>query len=137
MRWLDANGGGYDAALVFDSGLVAEGWPLLTIGVRGVITGRLRVATGMRDVHSGMYGGAGLNAAHVLATLIEGTRARDGLIPAALRTEVRDPSPEEIASWATLPSGEQRAADRRHRAAGCRRGRPTSTGARSPCRRST
>lgn len=105
VRWLDANGGGYDAAVVFDSGLVADGWPLLTIGVRGVITGRLRVVTGTRDVHSGVYGGAGLNAAHVLATLIDGTRARDGLIPAALRADVRDPSPEEIASWATLPAG--------------------------------
>ena len=59
-----------------------------TVGVRGVITGSLRVTTGVRDVHSGLYGGAGLNAAHVLATLIDGTRARDGLIPAALRAEV-------------------------------------------------
>ncbi len=106
VRWLDAQDGGYDAALVFDSSLVDEGWPLLTIGVRGVITGSLRVTTGVRDVHSGLYGGAGLNAAHVLATLIDGTRARDGLIPAVLRAEVRDPSPEEVASWATLPSGE-------------------------------
>ncbi|MEA2478122.1 MAG: hypothetical protein QOJ07_44, partial [Thermoleophilaceae bacterium] len=81
VRWLDATGGAYDAAVVFDSSLVGDGWPLLTIGVRGVITGSLRVVTGIRDVHSGLYGGAGLNAAHVLAMLIDGTRARDGLIP--------------------------------------------------------
>jgi acetylornithine deacetylase/succinyl-diaminopimelate desuccinylase-like protein len=54
-----------------------------------------------------MYGGAALNAAHVLATLIDGTRARDGLIPEALRAAVRPPTDDEVASWATLPSGER------------------------------
>jgi acetylornithine deacetylase/succinyl-diaminopimelate desuccinylase-like protein len=105
VRWLDGEQPHYDAAIVFDSALVEPGWPLLTVGVRGVITGRLRVTTGTHDVHSGLYGGAGLNAAHVLATLIDGTRARDGLIPEALRADVREPTPDEVASWATLPSG--------------------------------
>ncbi len=105
VRWLDASSDRFDAAVVFDGGMVAAGWPQLTIGVRGVVTGQMRVSTGARDVHSGIYGGAALNAAHVLATLIEGTRARDGLLPASLRADVRDPSPAEVASWATLPSG--------------------------------
>jgi acetylornithine deacetylase/succinyl-diaminopimelate desuccinylase-like protein len=105
VRWLDAATTRFDAAVVFDGSMVEEGWPLLTIGVRGVITGQMRVVTGTRDVHSGVYGGAGLNAAHVLATLIEGSRAQDGLLPAALRVDVREPSAEEVASWATLPSG--------------------------------
>jgi acetylornithine deacetylase/succinyl-diaminopimelate desuccinylase-like protein len=107
VRWLDGQPGGYDAAVVFDSSLVEPGWPLLTVGVRGVVTGHLRVTTGTHDVHSGLYGGAGLNAAHVLSTLIDGTRARDGLIPEVLRADVREPAAEEIASWATLPSGER------------------------------
>ena len=107
VRWLDARQPDYDAAVVFDSSLVEPGRPLLTIGVRGVVTGHLRVTTGTHDVHSGLYGGAGLNAAHVLATLIDGTRARDGLIPEVLRADVREPSPDEVASWATLPSGER------------------------------
>jgi len=106
VRWLDAREPDYDAAIVFDSSLVEPGRPLLTIGVRGVITGHLRVTTGTHDVHSGLYGGAGLNAAHVLAMLIDGTRARDGLLPEALRADVREPAAEEVASWATLPSGE-------------------------------
>jgi hypothetical protein len=50
VRWLDERGRSYDAALVFDGGLVEEGWPLLTVGVRGVITGSLRVTTGVRDL---------------------------------------------------------------------------------------
>src|SRR5262249_26464635 len=105
VRWLDAEQPTFDAAVVFVSALVEPGWPLLTIGVRGVITGSLRVTTGTRDVHSGLYGGAALNAAHVLATLIDGTRARDGLIPEVLRADVTPPPDDEVASWATLPSG--------------------------------
>jgi acetylornithine deacetylase/succinyl-diaminopimelate desuccinylase-like protein len=105
VKWLDAQQPSLDAAIVFDSSLVEAGRPLLTVGVRGVVTGHLRVTTGTHDVHSGLYGGAGLNAAHVLSTLIDGTRARDGLIPAVLRADVQEPTADEVASWATLPSG--------------------------------
>ncbi len=117
--------------------LVEPGWPLLTIGVRGVITGHLRVTTGTRDVHSGLYGGAGLNAAHVLSTLIDGTRARDGLIPAALRADVPRADGgrgRELGDAAVRRArAGRRPASRRSTSARS----PTSTGARSRCRRST
>ena len=84
--WLAQQQSLFDAAIVFDGSLVANGWPQLTTGVRGVLTGQLRVTTGSRDVHSGLYGGAALNAAHVLASLIDATRADDtGALPASLR----------------------------------------------------
>jgi acetylornithine deacetylase/succinyl-diaminopimelate desuccinylase-like protein len=105
VRWLEAGADAFDAAVVFDSGLVAPGWPMLCTGVRGVMTGQLRVTTGTRDVHSGLYGGAALNAAHVLAALIDGTRARAGRLPVALEQGVRAPTAAEVASWATLPPG--------------------------------
>jgi acetylornithine deacetylase/succinyl-diaminopimelate desuccinylase-like protein len=105
VRWLEAQEDRYDAAVVFDGSMVEEGWPQVTIGVRGVLTGQLRVSTGTRDVHSGVYGGAALNAAHVIAALIDGTRARDGRLPALLEEGVVPPTDVELASWATLPSG--------------------------------
>jgi acetylornithine deacetylase/succinyl-diaminopimelate desuccinylase-like protein len=105
VHWLLDRGERFDAAVVFDGGLLAPGWPVINIGVRGVITGLMRVKTGTRDVHSGMFGGAALNAAHVLAGLIEACRARDGRLPAELTADVRAPDAAEIASWATLPSG--------------------------------
>ncbi len=105
VRWLEAQETRFDAALVFDGSMVAEGWPQVTIGVRGVLTGQVRVATGVRDVHSGVYGGAALNAAHVIATLIDGTRARDGRLPATLEEGIVPPTAVELASWASLPTG--------------------------------
>ena len=92
-----------DAAIVFDSDFVERGRPALTTGVRGVATGRFTVRTGSQDAHSGIYGGAALNAAHVLADLIAGTVARDGRLPSALEAGVTPPSAEEIESWAALP----------------------------------
>jgi acetylornithine deacetylase/succinyl-diaminopimelate desuccinylase-like protein len=105
VRWLEAERTPFDAAVVFDSGMVARGRPALTTAVRGVMTGRLRVQTGERDVHSGMYGGAALNAAHVLADLIAGTRAVGGRLAPALEEGIVPPTPAEVASWATLPTG--------------------------------
>ncbi len=105
VRWLEAGDTRYDAALIFDSGMVARGRPALTTAVRGVMTGRVRVRTGTRDVHSGIYGGTALNAAHVLSTLIAGTTARDGRLVPALEEGATPPSAAEIASWADLPSG--------------------------------
>ncbi len=93
-----------DAAIVFDSDFVERGRPALTTGVRGVATGRFVVRTGARDAHSGVYGGAALNAAHVLADLISATVARDGRLPESLEAGAIPPTPEEIESWASLPS---------------------------------
>ena len=105
VRWLEADGTRYDAALIFDSDMVARGRPALTTAVRGVMTGRVRVQTGTRDVHSGMYGGVALNAAHVLARLIASTEARDGRLIPELEEGITPATPAEVASWADLPSG--------------------------------
>jgi acetylornithine deacetylase/succinyl-diaminopimelate desuccinylase-like protein len=92
-----------DAAIIFDSDFVERGRPALTTGVRGVATGRFTVHTGTQDAHSGIYGGAALNAAHVLADLISGTVARSGRLPEALEAGVVPPTAEEVESWASLP----------------------------------
>jgi acetylornithine deacetylase/succinyl-diaminopimelate desuccinylase-like protein len=105
VRWLEAEDARYDAALIFDSDMVGRGRPALTTAVRGVMTGRLRVQTGTRDVHSGMYGGVALNAAHVLSRLVASTEARDGRLIPALEEGIVEPSPTEVASWADLPTG--------------------------------
>ncbi len=96
--------GRFAAALVFDAGFVEPGRPAIEIGVRGVITGTVTVRTGARDAHSGLYGGAALNAAHVLSRLIADLEpGPDGRLHPALMEGVAPPSPEEEATWATLP----------------------------------
>lgn len=103
VRWLEARTDSFDAAVVFDGSFVSRDQPAITTGVRGIVTGQLRITTGSRDVHSGMYGGAVLNAAHVLSDVIAGTRARDGRLAVALEAGIAPPAAEEVASWASLP----------------------------------
>jgi acetylornithine deacetylase/succinyl-diaminopimelate desuccinylase-like protein len=105
VDWLDATQTRFDAAVVFDSGFVAPGRPAITTGTRGIAQGHAHIRTGRRDVHSGIYGGAALNAAHVAADLIAATVARDGHLPAGLEADAATPSPSECDSWATLPDG--------------------------------
>ncbi len=106
VRWLNAGDRRFDAAIVFDGSQIQPGWPALTIGVRGVAVARVTVRTATSDVHSGMYGGAALNAAHVLTRALAGCLAVDGRVPDDLAAGVVPPSAEEIASWATLPPGD-------------------------------
>jgi acetylornithine deacetylase/succinyl-diaminopimelate desuccinylase-like protein len=105
VRHIAASDARFDAAIVFDGAMIARGWPAITTGVRGIAQGNVEVRTGVRDVHSGLYGGAALNAAHVLCDLLAACAARDGRLPAPLAAGVRPPDEAEIASWATLPSG--------------------------------
>src|SRR4051812_23707218 len=65
-----------------------------------------KVKTGERDLHSGMYGGAALNAIHVLIRIFDAVIARqDGLLPDTLRHGIATPTPEELNAWKALPPG--------------------------------
>jgi acetylornithine deacetylase/succinyl-diaminopimelate desuccinylase-like protein len=64
------------------------------------------VRTGERDLHSGLYGGAALNAIHVLIRLFDSVLAGpDGRLPEPLRRGIAAPTDEELAQWATLGPG--------------------------------
>ena len=52
--------------VVFDSGYVKRGVPAFNIAARGLCYFHVTVKTGSRDLHSGVYGGASLNAMHAL-----------------------------------------------------------------------
>ena len=66
----------------------------------------MKVTTGERDLHSGMYGGAALNAIHVLMRCFEAVLAGpDGRLPEPLRAGIAAPTAEELAAWAALPPG--------------------------------
>jgi acetylornithine deacetylase/succinyl-diaminopimelate desuccinylase-like protein len=62
--------------------------------------------SGERDLHSGIFGGAALNAAHALITALGAVTATDGRLAEPLRQGIQPPSPEELAGWRSLPSGE-------------------------------
>jgi acetylornithine deacetylase/succinyl-diaminopimelate desuccinylase-like protein len=111
-QWVRADERGADAAIVFDSGMVDEDTPAITVGLRGLAGAELVVRTGRRDLHSGLYGGSVLNALNVLngvlATVLPGP---DGRLREELRVGIVPPAEAELASWRRLPAGDNVIAD--------------------------
>jgi len=97
---------GADAAVIFDSGMTNRGIPEFSIATRGLVYFHVRVRTGERDLHSGLYGGAALNATHALMQTLGGVLPRDGRLPEPLRVGVVPPTEQELADWATLVPGD-------------------------------
>ncbi len=96
---------GADAAIIFDSGMIERDLPAFNLATRGLIYFHLSLRTGERDLHSGIYGGAALNAAHALATTLNGLVAAGGRLVEPLRKGLVAPTAEELAGWALLPGG--------------------------------
>ena len=93
------------AAIIFDSGMIARGLPAFDVATRGLVYFHLTLSTGERDLHSGLYGGAALNAAHALIATLHAVIGRDGRLAEPLRAGIAPPAPEELAGWRLLPTG--------------------------------
>ncbi|MGH2699188.1 MAG: M20/M25/M40 family metallo-hydrolase, partial [Actinomycetota bacterium] len=57
---------GADVAIVFDSEMLDDSTPAITLGVRGIVSVAVDVRTARADLHSGLFGGTVLNATHAL-----------------------------------------------------------------------
>ncbi len=101
VDFLAADERGADACLIFDSGMPREDVPAFDLGVRGLAYFHVRLRTGERDLHSGVFGGAALNAVHALMRTLEAVVA----LPEELRAGVIPPTEEEIRSWQELDPG--------------------------------
>jgi acetylornithine deacetylase/succinyl-diaminopimelate desuccinylase-like protein len=106
-RWLEADPDPAYAAVIFDAPMIAPGRPAFCVGVRGMLYRRVTLRVADHDAHSGIYGGAALNAAHALHDVIAAVRPRQGRVPAPLAAGVAPPTEQELAAWDELPSGEQ------------------------------
>jgi acetylornithine deacetylase/succinyl-diaminopimelate desuccinylase-like protein len=105
-RWVREHTGPVDAAVVFDSGMPDPDTPAITVGLRGLVRQHVTVRVAERNLHSGAYGGAVLNALHVLlGQLAHLLPDAEGRVPEALRAGVAEPTAAELASWTALPPG--------------------------------
>ncbi len=105
-EWVLADERGADCAIVFDSGMLDAETPAITTGTRGIVFASLEVRTAERIAHSGVYGGAALNAFHALHGALAAVLPRpDGRLPEPLRAGIEPPSPKELADWEALPGG--------------------------------
>ena len=95
-----------DAAVVFDSAMLRRGAPVFHVATRGLVYFHVSVRTGERDLHSGVFGGAALNATHALMQTLRGVLpGGDGLPPEELRVGAAPPTGEERAAWQELAAG--------------------------------
>src|SRR5436305_2361704 len=103
VDWLQVDQEPAQAAIIFDGGMLRVDVPVFDLATRGLIAFDVKVKTGERDLHSGMYGGAALNAIHVLMRCFGAVLAgEDGLLPGPLREGITPPTQEELSNWATL-----------------------------------
>ena len=105
IDFLAADERGADAAVIFDSEMVARGVPAFNIATRGMAYFHVELRTGERDLHSGVYGGAALNAVHALIATLSAAVASDGRLSEPLRAGLAAPSEEELDGWRRLPAG--------------------------------
>ncbi len=106
VDYLEQDERGADAAIVFDSGYLKLGVPSFDVAVRGMGYFHVKVRTGERDLHSGLFGGAALNAMHALMAVLQSVLAGpDGRLPESLRTGTASPTAAELESWQTLTPG--------------------------------
>jgi acetylornithine deacetylase/succinyl-diaminopimelate desuccinylase-like protein len=97
-----------DVALVSDTAMYAEGIPTLCIGLRGLIYMEVEATGAMRDLHSGLYGGAAPNAVYGLIELLAKAKNADGVIQIpGIYDAVEEPAPAELESWRRLPFDER------------------------------
>lgn len=101
VDFLVADERGADVCLIFDSGMPREDVPAFDLGTRGLVYYHVRLRTGERDLHSGVFGGAALNATHALMKTLEAVVS----LPDDLRAGVVAPTDEERRSWEELEPG--------------------------------
>jgi acetylornithine deacetylase/succinyl-diaminopimelate desuccinylase-like protein len=112
VDYLAADERGADVCVIFDSGMVERDRPAFNIATRGLCYYHLTLRTGERDLHSGMYGGAALNALNTLVRVLDAVLpGEDGRLPEPLRRGLVPPSAEERAAWSALPGGARELAD--------------------------
>ena len=111
IEWVEALDDPYDVAIIWDGGMVGRDQPAVETGVRGLCYRKVTVTTGTLDGHSGLYGGAAMNAAHALTRVLAAVQPVDGRLPGALSEGVGPVSAAERTAWTRMPGGAQMLAE--------------------------
>lgn len=111
VEYLEADTRGADAAVIFDSGMIRRDLPAFNVATRGLVYFHVKLRTGEKDLHSGMYGGAALNAAHALIAALDSLIAHDGVLVEPLRAGIAPPTADELEGWTQLPPGASELSD--------------------------
>lgn len=92
-----------DAALVFDAPMISRDLPAFIVGGRGMVYLKVAVTGNATGLHSGLYGGAALNAAHVLIDVLRAVVDDAAVLPDTAVPQ----SADERATWDRLEPGDR------------------------------
>ena len=101
VDFLAADERGADACVIFDGPMPKLDVPSFEVGTRGLIYFHVRLRTGDHDLHSGLFGGAALNAVHALMQTLTTVTTHSGALTAGIVV----PTDEELAAWRELEPG--------------------------------
>ena len=97
-----------DLVVVSDTDMWAADVPSVCVGMRGLVAFDVHVRTAEADLHSGLFGGAVPNPAHVIARMVASLHDADGRVAVpGFYDDVRPLTPAEEASLATIPVDEE------------------------------
>ncbi|HEX2850201.1 MAG TPA: dipeptidase [Acidimicrobiales bacterium] len=96
-----------DVVVVSDTGMWSLDVPSTCTAMRGLVGFDVSIRTADTDLHSGTFGGAVLNPAHLLARLVADLHDDDGRVTVpGFYDDVRPLTADEAASFAALPFDE-------------------------------
>ena len=97
-----------DVVVVSDTDMWDAEIPSVCVGMRGLVAFDVRLRAADADLHSGLFGGAALNPAHLIARLVAALHLPDGRVALpGFYDEVRPLTPSEEESLAALPFDEE------------------------------
>jgi acetylornithine deacetylase/succinyl-diaminopimelate desuccinylase-like protein len=92
-----------DLAMVCDTNMWARGRPAITMSLRGIVTGTVRIKAANRDLHSGHYGSAARNALALMVHILAALRDEDGAVTLdGFYDAVPETPAAMLESWDTL-----------------------------------
>jgi acetylornithine deacetylase/succinyl-diaminopimelate desuccinylase-like protein len=97
-----------DVVVVSDTDMWSADVPTTCVGMRGLVAFDVRVRTADADLHSGLFGGAVPNPAHVVARLVAALHDDEGRVAVpGFYDDVRPLTPDEQSSLAAIPVDEE------------------------------
>ena len=94
-----------DVAVVSDTGMLAPDVPSTCVGMRGLVGFDVSIRSAASDLHSGVFGGAVPNPAHLAAALVAGLHDGEGRVALpGFYDSVRPLTPAEQASLESTPN---------------------------------
>jgi acetylornithine deacetylase/succinyl-diaminopimelate desuccinylase-like protein len=109
LLWREKELLGTDVVVVSDTGMWSRSVPSTCVGMRGLVAFDVTLRTGAIDLHSGVFGGAVPNPAHLIADLVAALHDADGRVTLpGFYDDVRPLTEAEATSLAALPFDEER-----------------------------